>query len=1017
MLSEMGLRIIYGNPTTPPDGILFLPDDEAIRSAVLNEIGDGGAIIGARTFSPYSYVKDLAEYFDLPDTIGNPEKIMIVRNIMGNIPALAEGSGMISYTARLASLLTSLRSNRINTGQELLKLLGTENNRIAVLGNLLDAYSTELSKRGLIDEPERFVRITKSFEKDGIPQRAEGLSKISIMGFDEIDGVVAEFYCALAEFVQVDFYVPLPEENPYGKKRTEAANATATAIIKAAEERRREVLNETITRAKTTADEIIFAITGESKELQDIPLSPIANWPILTSLVGRNPSEQADIIASAVKYLILQHGLSYSDIAIYAKGVTENNIRRALDQHGLPTLGKQEKNLTETAFVEVLRRFFGLLRSGFGREELRRLLSNKLIDHEKTAVFDNIAISRSIIGGLPVEDSWLRLLESSDEEEAGELRELIITLADITGRRKWTDRLSGSEFFKIIKDFAEKFDLKDSIVSYVMETNTELAELEAEIAAFEKLIDLEELFKRTPVDTMKSHVDFLLFLFNEAISCKGGAGIKIFPPDNISRACSRVVIIADVVQGEFPPPAPSYPFLSSREAEQLGLVLPEFAYRKDYEFLSVLEKAELTILTRPLAEEDSPKPPATVLIALENALGKNGEKYYRQMETITLELTSLPYSNKRSQIMAGEVMMSSFPGDDQPNPLLLVGAEIQRAARAIAIDKKLRSGIGREYTGTLPREFSIVFRNRFKAFSVSDIENYAVCPFMFFASKVLDIKPMEDVQEGIPADIAGKILHAVLEQFYRESIESVLDGSTEIKERIQILTANYDNLAPLLCVTPENIDESRKRIFEIARIKLKESASLCPSRLAFDSMEYILVRSLENYLEISSHDCDFSPIAVEIGFTGEIGGTKIYGKADRIDSDREGRLRIIDYKWGRCPGANQILKGEALQLPLYAILSGLPSVASIGYYNNFKKQIPQANSCVSRIEIPYGKSINVDEWDRLIDNVRRETEIIIERIHTGDFPPLPRGDDCPGYCPFGGICGYNRLVSIPGEDE
>ncbi len=1013
----MGLRIIYGNPITPPGGILFLPDDEAIRSAVLKEIGDGGVIIGARTFSPYSYVKDLAEYFDLPDAIGNPEKIMIVRNLMEDIPALAGGSGMISYTARLASLLTSLRSNGIRKGKELLNHLGTENNRIAVLGNLLDAYSTELCKRGLIDEPERFAQVTKSLEKDGIPQKAEDFSKINILGFDEIDGVVAEFYCALAEFVQVDFYTPLPEENPYGNKRTEAANATATAIIKAAEERGIEVLHDPINRVKTTADEIIRAITGESKELHDIPLSPVANWPILTSLVGRNPSEQADIIASAVKYLILQHGLSYSDIAIYAKGVTENDIRRALDQHGLPCLSKQEKPLTETAFVEVIRRFFGLLRSGFGREELKRLLSHKLIDNEKTAVFDNIAISRSIIGGLPVEDSWLRLLDSSDKEEAGELRKLIVTLTNITGRRKWTDRLSGSVFFKIIKDFAEKFDLGDSVVNYVMETNAELPALEAEITAFERLKDVEELFKRGPVDTMKNQADFLLFLFNDAVNCKGGAGIKILPPDSIAQACSRVVIIADVVQGEFPPPAPSYPFLSSREVEQLGLILPEFAYRKDYEFLSVLEKAELTILTRPLAEEDSPKPPAPVLIALENALGENVEEYYRQIESITLELTSRPNSNKRSQIMAGEIMLSSFPHDDKPDPVLLTGAEIQRAARAIAIDKKLRSGIGGEYTGTLSREFLSVFRNRFKAFSVSDIENYAVCPFMFFASKVLGVEPMEDVQEGIPANIAGKILHGSLEQFYRERIESVLVGSTEIKERIQILTANYDELAPQLCITSENIDESRKRLFEIARIKLNESASSCPSRLALDSMEYLLVRSLENYLEISLQDRDFSPIAVEIDFTGEIGGTKIYGKADRIDSDREGRLRIIDYKWGGCPGPDQILKAEALQLPLYAILSGLPSVASIGYYNDFKKQIPQANSCVSRVEIPYGKSIGEVEWNRLIDNARREAKIIIECIHGGDFPPLPRGDNCPGYCPFGRICGYDRLVSIPGGDK
>lgn len=1014
----MGLRIIYGISRELPVGILILPDDESIRAAVLRETGCDGAILGTRTFSLYSFAKDIASEIEMPEAIDEVDKLMLIRRLMREIPALSGGSGMISYAANLGSLLTSLRSNGIYSSEELLDSLDNQNARLLLLGELLDAYSRALDDRNQIDEPSRFARIIELLENGGPIQKLADIERISVIGFDEIDRVVAEFYCALSRHVQFDFYSPLPDDNPYGPKRTAAANAPAQVIIDMAKSKGIEVRFDSIPRMDSPGDDIIHALAGKAASLGEIPKSPIADWPKLTSLTGRNPSEQAEVIASAAKYLILEHGLSYEDITIYAKDATDSDIRRALDQHDLPYFHRQEKALSETGTVELLKRFFAFIRSGFGREELRRLLTHRFIDHKKAAKFDSIAIEQAIIGGLPAQKNWLRLLEGSDREDARELGEMISGFIEITGGKSWSQKISGEEFIQIIDRFIDEFDIADSIVKHITNSRANIIALEAEIAAFGKIFALKDVFGSVPTDSFKNHVEFMLYLYDkDSAAGHGGTGIRILSPDEIPQTDSRVVIVADVVQGEFPPPAPSYPFLKLSDAEKIGLVLPEFAYRKDYEFLTALERSELVVLTRPLAEGDSPKPPAPILIALQRALGRGLPDYEQQMESIAGMLTSLPYSNKRVQIMAGEILPRHFESGERPAPALLSADGIDKASRALHVEKRFRSAIGHEYSGSLSEPFRPGFKNRFNAISVTDIENYARCPFMFFASKALRIEPLGDVEEGIPAIVAGNILHVALEQFYREGIETIFERGSEIPDRVQILTDEFDRISPRICVTSDNLDHAHARLNEITKEKLITYQTVCPSRLAFDSMEYLLIRSLNAYLESVVDLIEFVPIAVELDFAGEIAGSKVYGKADRIDCNRDGKLRIIDYKWGYGSTGGRILKTEALQLPLYVILSGLPGVASIGYIAEFKKQAPNLSCGISFVDTTFGKVIDRESWNELLENVHAEAEIIIEKIQGGDFPPLPRGTSCPQYCPFAGICGYEDLVTFPEEFE
>ncbi len=76
-------------------------------------------------------------------------------------------------------------------------------------------------------------------------------------------------------------------------------------------------------------------------------------------------------------------------------------------------------------------------------------------------------------------------------------------------------------------------------------------------------------------------------------------------------------------------------------------------------------------------------------------------------------------------------------------------------------------------------------RDRFtrKAYSATSLERFAQCPFVFFAEKVLNLKPLEDeVPELQPKD-RGKIIHEVLEIFYKEHLEDFRNFSRSKSHR------------------------------------------------------------------------------------------------------------------------------------------------------------------------------------------------------------------------------------------
>ncbi len=1054
----MALIIHHGYPNDIPDGLLFLPDDDAVREAAAVLTSRRGAILGPATFTPYTFLSDLAGNLDLKPSISEIERIFLVKRLMSEIPELADGARFAGLLSSLAKLIKELRRAYILNGNKLLSKLERPQNKHRILAELLDRYSKELNKLGKSDEPKRAFDAIEYLFKNGLPKKLDGFQSASALWFDKIERVQADFFAALSKHKDIAFYLPASEGSPAGDKHIAAANAVEKMLSESAERfdvgahlRVRPAEGQTHRSAPTpVVEELVSAIANRGGHIGSIPESSFSNWPRIAVLSGRNAVKEAELVASAAKSLHLDNGVPLREITIFADSRSFSDIRRALNEHGLPFEDSRFPSLAETMIGELVRRLIELVRSRFGSRELFALLSHPLMGIDDTSDLETAASEAGIIGGLPLETVWLSPLERCEHPSAKELADIISKIADAfkpigTGHcEKRSDEaistkkqdcsasfamtpfdgksISGQEFSNCLQQFLKEFDILSSITGLQLDSTYS----EFQIEAYNKVTEFVESFagaiRELPLsDSFIGHGDiFLSLLRSEFIESRGGEGLRLNDFSSLHRLKPRVAIITGAVQGKLPPAEPDYPFLNRHDTETLGIRLPGYAYRWDFHLLSLIERAELVILTHPLAEEDRPLPPAPILVSLEPALGDGWKLYEDSMAKLADDLLSRPFSLRRRQIIAGEILEKPFADAESELEKLAELPALKHSAHALNVLKVQREVPPGAYDGVIGERFSAQIWERIEGTSglgVSKIDRCRQCPFAFFMENVLQIcGPPEPAEKLEPID-AGSILHKTLEIFWRKRIEKAFGAADDLGKRLDTLRKDYDSIAEIIALTPDNIEIARNEIADCIESAIDESSPFWPDALAEKSFVETIKKSLNVYLAkvVESKKDAFIPIATERPCSIEIANCQISGKIDRIDADAAGHLRIVDYKLSNCPSESAVVNGEALQMPLYLIsISKLGEVVGSEYWHNFKGQNPKTGGRFEREDFKnrYNRNaVPVEEWPEKLDGHLGIAEKIIEDIRAGHFPPEPVAGKCQHYCGFSNICGFDPMRS------
>ncbi|MEX3017651.1 double-strand break repair protein AddB [Gymnodinialimonas hymeniacidonis] len=163
---------------------------------------------------------------------------------------------------------------------------------------------------------------------------------------------------------------------------------------------------------------------------------------------------------------------------------------------------------------------------------------------------------------------------------------------------------------------------------------------------------------------------------------------------------------------------------------------------------------------------------------------------------------------------------------------------------------------------------------RLTQLSVTDIERLIRDPYAIYARRILNLRPIDPLRASPDARLRGNVVHAILEDFVRETSEALTQDApaqfSNIAERILLQDAPW----------PATRQFWRARLHRILPWYLEQEAKL--RDLAEPWM-----------LEQSKH-WDIPDLSL-----------RLTGKGDRIDRLPDGRVAIYDYKTGNLPTDKQ----------------------------------------------------------------------------------------------------------------
>ncbi len=273
------------------------------------------------------------------------------------------------------------------------------------------------------------------------------------------------------------------------------------------------------------------------------------------------------------------------------------------------------------------------------------------------------------------------------------------------------------------------------------------------------------------------------------------------------------------------------------------------------------------------------------------------------------------------------------------------------------------------------------------AWSPTALGEYARCPMGFLVKHVLQLEPPPTPTPGLDTRIRGLLLHAILQELYQwirdEQVPMVESQWEHIRNYLERICAEQWSRAGWRYLFQP---------YALARFELRE-------------LKLYAQWCIRNDLAESPDQVEWEPYALEWNIAGEgiviTEGVdrpfRLRGIVDRLDQNREGQMRVIDYKTRKA-----FYSGRELELALtnQAVLYRMAATEA-GY---------EVQECGYRmlLHTEDGKLRNIPKDDvatAMIQRIQRHQNA----IRAGHFPNAPAdleesGRKCTGYCELADFC-------------
>jgi len=296
--------------------------------------------------------------------------------------------------------------------------------------------------------------------------------------------------------------------------------------------------------------------------------------------------------------------------------------------------------------------------------------------------------------------------------------------------------------------------------------------------------------------------------------------------------------------------------------------------------------------------------------------------------------------------------------------------------------------------------------NERRLWSASQLNEYGLCPYRFFAKRLLKLEALEEPQEGLNALQLGLVNHKILEATY-----GVLRDDS-------------------LTITPENLGDALDILREQAQAVFKEAPLHYQFRASalWEQEQVVIQRQLEALVvQDFSADSPLNKISkspripyrleLKFGFMDapdvriavtDSESIRVRGSIDRVDRAGD-RLILVDYKTGSGGIPTSEMKaGRNFQMAVYLL-----ALEEIIRKEGWPYQIAGGLFWHIRNQTASGKLIVESEVGFLeeIQDARMHLARHLQRARSGDFsvhPSKVTDGRCTGYCEFSQLC---RLAS------
>ena len=296
--------------------------------------------------------------------------------------------------------------------------------------------------------------------------------------------------------------------------------------------------------------------------------------------------------------------------------------------------------------------------------------------------------------------------------------------------------------------------------------------------------------------------------------------------------------------------------------------------------------------------------------------------------------------------------------------------------------------------GSIPKTEAHVAIIRGKELSASVLQSYLSCPAKFYYQVVEDLRTEEEVAESLDAGMLGNVFHRVMQQLYdgREwvsgaDIDAMRKDRTGLKKRIRAAVLAEMN----------SIEVSGR--------------NLVLEEVILDYVQRTLQHDARLLADAGSEG--FRIIGLEKKEKAEFAGFRFKGFIDRMDSYKDGELRIVDYKSGKVSDAEMCITDASAPAVVEKLFGpqnkNRPKIAlQLFLYDYFAAAYgkPVVNAVYSTSRLYTGGLTESPESKVFTELVAERLQKMLEELADVSVPfrRTEQTETCQ-YCDFKNICG------------